>query len=65
MVSRGGGEDEIIRWEKLLELRDTKRKEAEFTKSFWESAGRMTDFLRYFFTLFKINLNLRIISLQN
>ncbi|XP_073987659.1 amyotrophic lateral sclerosis 2 isoform X2 [Rhodnius prolixus] len=46
MVSRGGGEDEIIRWEKLLELRDTKRKEAEFTKSFWESAGRMTDFLR-------------------
>ncbi|KAK9511048.1 hypothetical protein O3M35_005697 [Rhynocoris fuscipes] len=46
MVSRGGVEGEIIKWEKLFEQQDLKRKEAELTKSFWESAGKFTDLLR-------------------
>uniref|UniRef100_A0A146M3M8 Alsin n=4 Tax=Lygus hesperus TaxID=30085 RepID=A0A146M3M8_LYGHE len=36
MLSRGG---EKGRLEKLLDIQETKRKEAEFTKAFWESAG--------------------------
>lgn len=48
MVSRGGGEG-IGRWESLLALLETKKKEAEATKTFWESAGRLAETLRLLF----------------
>ncbi|KAL1123935.1 hypothetical protein AAG570_001705, partial [Ranatra chinensis] len=45
MVSRGGCGD-LGRWESLHESQEAKRKEAEATKIFWESAGRLVDLFR-------------------
>ncbi|XP_066901299.1 alsin [Halyomorpha halys] len=45
MVTRGGC-DGVWRWENLLELQESKRKEAEMTKLFWDNAGRLSEILR-------------------
>ena len=45
MVSRGGGKG-LERWESFIETQEIKKREAETTKVFWESAGRLVESLR-------------------